>query len=208
MFSCQVLFQNPDGHMGFTVFGVSIMSHSKRFDEPGYFQSLSGICYDGDILVVRSRPNAPGKGKKYIYMIHLDESKQISLTKLFELPHDRDLVRDMARRLRALMALVPESPDLEAEDMVLSGRSETPPADEIPSIAERQAADAAYARARVQARETERARDIAARQAALAAERQAQQAATEPGGEVDSGTTAAIATHQTPPPRKIRRLRD
>jgi len=188
------IVQQPHGSLGFNVFGATILPNSGRFWAPGYFQRLETHCFDGDILVVQraGRQGVPGTGCKDVYMMHKDVEGQISLTRLMTLPHDRDLARDLARRLRALLDLAPPSEEASVEDAVVAGRRPAPAADEIPSSNEEQRAQAAVARARARDRIREQERAAAAeREAALAAETE-----TNPGNPVDAA-----------PGQRLRRVR-
>jgi len=175
--------QHPHGDLGFAVYGTATTDPPCEFAKPGYFQELAKVTHDGDILVVNflpfgSRGRAPGAGRTYVFVIHHDAAGEISLTKLFELPHERDLVRAMARRLRGLFAaaLAPEEGEEgEAEDPVLAGRTPPSAPDEIPTAGEARRAREALIRA--QQRERERAKTAEQAKAFAALEREATAAA-------------------------------
>ena len=174
----------PDGERGFNVFGAATSDPPFVFGKPGYFQGLSAVAEDGDFLVIKYQPygaegREPNRGRKYVYMLHRDGRGEISLTKLFEIPHDRAMARCLARKVRLLLDCVPDpeadgedaAPDPPHQDSVLM----TAP-DEIRSPTEASQRLGAWQRAQARAHKAARDGEDAEAEAALRAE-QAHEAA-------------------------------
>ena len=95
------------GDQSFTVFCFATKDEVQTVFKPGYFQVHSRGLYDGDLLVTNHVPAKTGinpnpRGCKVVSMIHKDHRGQVSLTRLFELPHDpQELLAVLAKGLSA-----------------------------------------------------------------------------------------------------------
>lgn len=88
------------GERSFTVFCFGTRDDVPEVLKPGYFQTYSNIVYDGDFLVTNHVPaktyeNPYPRGRKVVSMIHKDHRSQVSLTRLFELPHEPKALQDV-----------------------------------------------------------------------------------------------------------------
>lgn len=81
------------GEQSFAVICYATRDDVREVFKPGYFQGSATTFFDGDILVTNHVPaktatNPNPRGCKVVSMIHKNHNGHISLTRLFELPHD------------------------------------------------------------------------------------------------------------------------
>lgn len=128
------------GEQSFTVFCFGTQDTLAEVSKPGYFQMQSSLVHDGDFLVTHHVPaktfeNPYPRGRKAVWMIHKDHRKQVSLTRLFELPHEPGALHEVLES-----GLLPT-----AEPRYVPSFLEDQEQRQAAQAAEREAADAAAA---------------------------------------------------------------
>jgi hypothetical protein len=209
------IVEMPNGQKGFTVYGAATDDPPEKFCQPEYFQELEPYTFDGDLPVVKFSPFGsealqPGRGRKYVFIIHHDKDRQISLTKLFEMPHDREVLRELAGRIRGLLSLVPGANEGDAAGDDAAGGADVwdtlRAPNEVRTPKEQKALDAALARKRLRERAAARATEDAEARAALDAETAAAVAKAESDLARDAAEPAPDS-RETEAPNKTNRNR-
>jgi hypothetical protein len=95
----QCIFEVP-GEPGFAIFGVAVKGHPDRIFDANVFADHASVMHHGDILVVTSRstrhgPHANLPDAHVAAMVHKDRDGRVTLTKLLELPHDAESLRNL-----------------------------------------------------------------------------------------------------------------
>jgi hypothetical protein len=194
MLAMNYLFDVGDPQTGFAIYGAVTDMPPAQFCKPGFWDRELRRANDGDMLIVKYAPSrrrgVPGAAAKYLFVLHVDEMSRVSLTKLFEMPHERTAARAVAAKVRALWALVDggaetgqaESgqPETGAEPVYPSAPNEVMSSAEWQAIQNRRAKAAIRERAAAKLAEEMALDDAAARQDAAEARVAAREAAETP----------------------------